>query len=243
MVSDWWQKNIARLTDPSCCLCGMNIEAEQLTSSHHAFWCTSCGKDLIQLHRCRRCGLPTQEKNAEHCGACLAAPPPWHRLYCLSGYQPPLSDLVTQLKHQRQFWHARPLALELAAVIEKPAPMITCVPMHWSRRLWRGFNQSEHLACFLANKLGSEFKPNLLRRNRRTKPQQGLSARQRQSNLKTAFSVNRIPSHKHVAIVDDVVTTGATLEQLCKLLLDVGVETIDIYCVCRTTLNDTTPSV
>ncbi|MDR9826382.1 phosphoribosyltransferase family protein [Vibrio sp. FNV 38] len=191
----------------------------------------------MQQSRCQSCGLPSPEP-ISYCGTCLAAPPPWHRLYCLNGYQPPLSDLVVQLKYQRQFWHARPLAIDLADIIDKPAPVITCVPMHWRRLWWRGFNHSEHLGYFVSHQLGRAFQPNVFKRTRYTKPQRGLNASRRKTNLKSAFTLNQIPNSKHVAIVDDVVTTGATIQHLCKLLLDVGVETIDIYCVCRTTLND-----
>ncbi|WP_264874495.1 ComF family protein [Vibrio agarivorans] len=240
MLSDWWQKNIARLTDPSCSLCGMNIEHEQLLSSHHAFWCTHCRSTIIEHNRCQCCGLPTESPQHAHCGECLKSPPLWNRLYCLSDYQPPLSHLVSQLKYQRQFWHARPLAIELAEIIDNPAPTITCVPMHWTRRIWRGFNHSEHLAYFISHKVGSHFNPKLLHRTKMTRPQRGLSSKQRKTNLNHAFEVSDRPLGKHVAIVDDVVTTGATIEQLCKLLLDVGVETIDIYCVCRTTLSNNT---
>lgn len=237
MVSNWWQKNIARLTVPSCCLCGLPIAKPQLFSSGQAFWCTSCRSAIVEPNRCQRCGAPTNQPTP-HCGQCLRSPPLWSSLTCLNQYHPPLSQIIHQLKYQRSFWFARPLALELASQICSPAPLITCVPMHWRRRLWRGFNQSEHLAAFLSQHFATQFDPWLFRRCRHTPPQRGLTAKQRQRNMYSAFTLNSVPHHKHIAIADDVVTTGATVEQLCKLLLDVGVETIDIYCICRTTTGD-----
>ncbi len=74
----------------------------------------------------------------------------------------------------------------------------------------------------------------LFSRIKATKQQQGLDKDQRKQNLHQAFKLNHRPKIKHVAIVDDVVTTGSTVQQLSQLLLEAGVETVDIYCICRT---------
>ncbi|HAS6252855.1 TPA: ComF family protein [Vibrio vulnificus] len=114
--------------------------------------------------------------------------------------------------------------------------------MHWRRQWLRGFNQSDVLAAQLARRLNRPFLAHAFTRLLHTPPQQGLNKQQRQRNLAGAFRLNRsalphaIP--KHVAIVDDVVTTGSTVRQLCQLLLAVGVESIDIYCLCRTPEKD-----
>jgi ComF family protein len=142
----------------------------------------------------------------------------------------------------------------LAQQIEAPAPILLPVPLHWWRYLSRGYNQSDILAHSLRAQLNNHPRvaSNLFKRHRSTPKQQGLDKRQRQKNLSGAFKLNKPfyfkyftkqsqkqPSNlsvrlTHVAIIDDVVTTGTTVQQLCKLLLDIGVERIDIYCICRT---------
>jgi predicted amidophosphoribosyltransferase len=74
----------------------------------------------------------------------------------------------------------------------------------------------------------------MFKRIKSTPSQQGLNREQRVRNLRHAFALNNHPNHTHIAIIDDVVTTGSSVRQLCNLLFDVGVEKIDIYCICRT---------
>jgi ComF family protein len=128
------------------------------------------------------------------------------------------------------------LAGLLAARIASPAPLMIPVPLHWRRRLWRGYNQSSMLAHAIQYHQGEEVKvaDNLVIRHQATPSQQGLSRAQRQRNLRHAFQLKGSPAPAHVAIVDDVVTTGSTVQQICQLLLETGVECIDIYCLCRT---------
>lgn len=167
------------------------------------------------------------------CGHCLTTPPLWHRLYCIGDYAFPLDTMIHQIKHQRMFWQLPSLAGLLAERIDHPAPLMTFVPLHWQRRWFRGFNQSELLAGAL-NQHWQNTTTALFSRTQSTPPQQSLNKKQRQNNLKNVFTLTNRPTHSHVAIVDDVVTTGTTISELCKLLLAVGVEYIDIYCISRT---------
>ena len=167
------------------------------------------------------------------CGRCLRSPPRWDRLYCVGDYQPPLSQLIHKFKYERQFWHASKLASLLASRVGRQPDLLTSVPLHWRRYWWRGFNQSELLALDIAKSLQVKYQP-LFRRARSTVQQQGLSKMERKKNLSRAFSLRVSVLPEHVAIVDDVVTTGSTVAHLCQLLLDAGVKTVDIYCVCRT---------
>jgi ComF family protein len=164
----------------------------------------------------------------------LADPPPWQRLFTLGDYDFPLSREVTRFKDHGELWHIDSLTRLLAERIPTPAPLITSVPLHWRRYLSRGFNQSDLLARHLATHLQSDYDSGIFRRIRHADSQRGHTRSHREQNLKGAFVLNREPMCKHVAIVDDVVTTGSTIRQLCQLLLEVGVESIDIYCICRT---------
>ncbi|MFV0447413.1 MAG: ComF family protein [Vibrio sp.] len=242
MLSDWFQKaNFIRhalfrrddsfirdsLT-PQCPICKLPSDNLQAYSV-----CSACEAWYPQLPRCQRCGLKTLAP-VDMCGQCLSKPPIWHQLYCVGDYQFPLSNSIHQLKYQRQFWQAKPLAKRLSQCIDTPAPVITSVPLHWYRYLRRGFNQSDLIAQHLAAFLAVDYQPQLFSRILNTKAQQGLTKAQRKRNLAKAFRLNRHPNSNHVAIVDDVVTTGSTVQHLCHLLLEVGVERVDIYCICRT---------
>lgn len=228
MLAHRMKKYTTDLFSPQCELCGLTIG----TSARLSWLCEYCELHFLPQSRCSRCGLPTVIATLE-CGTCLRTPPLWQRLYCVGDYQAPLSSYVHKLKYQGQFWQASKLAQLLAVQIEQPAELITCVPLHWRRHWLRGFNQSEMLAISLADKLERPYQ-SLFRRVRATSPQLGKNRRQRLANLRNAYIMNRSLTAKHVAIVDDVLTTGSTVQQLCKLLLDAGVKTIDIYTICRT---------
>ncbi|MZI94755.1 ComF family protein [Vibrio sp. CAIM 722] len=220
---------MTRFTSPLCHLCSLSL------NNTHSRYCDACLKHFSFGPRCQRCGLPTLEPT-ELCGECLASPPQWERLCCIGHYQYPLSQLIHQFKYRRQFWQAKPLAELLIPHISDPAPLITSVPLHWQRYVWRGFNQSDLLARALSHSLNIEYWPGLFIRTRATIQQQGLTRSERQSNLRNAFMINSAyPNHhSHVAIIDDVVTTGSTVEHLARMLYRLGVKRIDIYCLCRT---------
>ncbi len=202
-----------------------------LGQSRHP-WCETCHASLPRHPRCLQCGLPTPYV-IESCGHCLKKPPLWDGLICVGTYTFPYDKLLHRFKYQGHYWLAPALATLLATEIEEPAPLLLPVPMHWRRRISRGFNHSGVLARELAKVLETQYAPNVLKRTRATRQQQGLNRQSRLSNLKSAFSVNgKLPPH--VALVDDVVTTGATIAQICSLLRRHGVERIDVYCLCRT---------
>lgn len=229
MLSQCWKNRISRSLYRLCPLCHLPMD------SHQHFWCSFCRQIFRSTRRCSRCGLPI-ETEGTICGRCLSSPPLWHRLTCIGDYNFPLNQYIHQIKHQRKFWLISPFAdlLNDKILLHKNRPqLMSFVPLHWERFLIRGFNQSEQLAQAIANKQGI---PNqtLFTRQRKTPPQQGLSREQRWKNLSNAFCLKRSPSVEHIALVDDVVTTGATLSWLCKILLDVGIKYIDIYCICRT---------
>lgn len=223
-----------------CELCQLPISAHSLAqgvSSPPTRWlCSACQVWLAPKPRCGCCGLVLCHAEAQ-CGECLASPPAWSRLVCVGDYTPPLSHYVHKLKYERQFWQADKLAELLAARIgqeAETAPLLTSVPLHWRRWLYRGFNQSEQLALALARRLKVSYQP-LFRRVRHSAAQQGLSKRERRRNLHGVFErrLDEVEAD-HVAIVDDVVTTGETVSQLARLLLEVGVKRVDIYALCRT---------
>ena len=228
MVSDWLQKSMHSWLHTQCPLCRLPLN----NLARHGI-CHACQIWYQPIPRCQRCGLATVV-SVEQCGQCLSTPPLWNHLYCVGDYQFPLSETIHQLKHHRHFWQAKPLASRLSERIPTPAPVITSVPLHWKRHLVRGFNQSDLIAKQISSELNIRYEAQLFSRIRHTQTQQFLTKAQRRQNLTNAFKLNFIPETQHIAIVDDVVTTGSTVHHLCQLLLEVGIKRIDIYCICRT---------
>lgn len=202
-------------------------------------WCDHCVARLQHTSsRCQRCGLSTLTP-VEQCGQCLSHPPLWDKLYCISDYQAPLKQYIQALKYQKQFWLAADLSGLLAPIIKTPAPELIPVPLHWQRLLTRNFNQSEELAHQLVaqwQKQGIHCTVNnqVFRRTQATGQQKGLNRKDRLRNVRHAFELRQSPAYQHVALVDDVVTTGSTLLPLCRALRRCKVETIEVYCLSRT---------
>lgn len=185
--------------------------------------------------------LPAGETRTP-CGRCLQRPPPWQRLVFVGDYVAPLSQLVKRFK----FHHAPELAPALARLmllrwqlarreqyLNRP-DLILAVPLHASRCWRRGYNQSDLLARPLARWLGCPYRPAALRRVRKTAQQQRLNAGARRRNLQRAFICTVSVAGRHIALVDDVVTTGSTVAEIAALLRRQGAASVQIWCVCRT---------
>ncbi|MER0126454.1 DNA utilization protein GntX [Franconibacter daqui] len=203
--------------------------------------CSRCARSLKSPPHCPQCGLPAAHGRLP-CGRCLQKPPPWQRLVYISDYAAPLSSLVHKFKFQRQTTLAAALArLLLLNVLQErrtaglpPADRIISVPLH-RRRAWRrGYNQSDLLARCLARWLGCQYEARAVSRVRATAIQHHLSARLRRRNLKNAFRLELPVKGLHIVIVDDVVTTGSTVAQIARLLLQHGAATVQVWCLCRT---------
>jgi ComF family protein len=116
-----------------------------------------------------------------------------------------------------------------------PRPtLVLPVPLHWRRQWRRGFNQAHFLAAQLSRQLNIPLQSDCLARSHATQPQQGMQRRQRLRNLSHAFNVMASPRGRHIALVDDVVTTGATANLLSRMLLEHGAERVDVWCLART---------
>ncbi|MBT1872841.1 DNA utilization protein GntX [Enterobacter mori] len=204
--------------------------------------CSVCTRSLEgRIAGCPQCGLPAFSL-ALPCGRCLKKAPPWQALVAVDNYVPPLSSLIHALKFSHQSVLAMPLArLLLLAVLQarrtRALPrvdMLMNVPLHHRRHWRRGYNQSDLLCRPLARWLGCRYAASALRRVQATAIQHQLSARLRKRNLKNAFRLE-LPVHGlHIALVDDVVTTGSTVAELSRLLLQSGAASVQVWCLCRT---------
>jgi ComF family protein len=220
-----------------CWLC-----QQPLSLASHGI-CSLCVRQLQRVTPCccPRCGLPSQHRHLP-CGRCLLHPPMWQSLIFVSDYIPPLRELVWRFKYQGDTRLARPLArLILLQCLARfrtgslPRPQqLIAVPLHRQRLCKRGYNQSQLLASHLAHWLGCHYQGNTLTRRRNTLPQQGLNKRQRQNNLQQAFFCQTSLAGQHLALIDDVITTGSTLSAISQLLLNNGALSIQVWCLCRT---------
>ncbi len=201
--------------------------------------CQDCEAPLPRLgSHCRRCALPLPNLDQTLCGQCQLQPPPFQRVVAIYLYQYPIAELIAGFKYKKQLSYGRTLskiALKgfVSAYSGDMPDIITATPLHWRRRLKRGFNQSEHIASYLAKALGIRSLP-LLKRCQFTPPQQQLDAQQRRHNLSRAFAATSALKGQSVAVVDDVMTTGATATEISKVLLKAGAGEVHIWVLART---------
>jgi ComF family protein len=197
--------------------------------------CASCTEQLPwNRSSCVRCGLPMPVPG--ECGDCLRQPPVLTHTRAVFVYGFPLDRLVPRFKFHRDL-AAGHLMAELMAGVLASAPRpeaIVPVPLHALRLRERGYDQALELARPLATALGLALRPDLLQRTRSTRAQSELDAEQRRRNLARAFTARDTASLPgHVALVDDVMTTGATLHAAAHALLRAGVRRVDAWVCAR----------
>jgi ComF family protein len=221
----------------SCLLCGAN-------SPGNLALCTPCQAELPCIHSaCLRCALALgpQSPTQRLCGQCSVDAPPFERCYPLGDYSFPLREMIARLKFHGRFSIGRVLgqllALRLAPIFgATPPDLLLPVPLHTGRLRWRGFNQSIEITKQLSRHLGIPSAPRYCQRTRASKPQRGLSAAARKQNVQGIFriapeAIKTTP--RHIVIVDDVVTTMATVKAIAYLLKKEGVERVDVACLAR----------
>ena len=217
-----------------CLMCGL--------ASGESNLCAPCRDDLPRSGpACRRCALPLEGENEGVCGACLQRAPPWDCALAALDYTFPVDVLVQRFKFNRNMACGEALAGELGQAIglslsgSAVPDCIAPVPLHRLRQAVRTFNQSELLARHLGRRLGIPVDHRLLCRVRKTQAQSGLDARSRRRNTRGAFHCryNRAQGLRHVALVDDVMTTGATVEACARELRRAGIGEISVWVVAR----------
>ncbi len=203
--------------------------------------CDACQRDLpVNRWSCKACALPWAANN-HLCGQCLTDPPPFSRAVIPWRYQFPVDSMIGRYKYNRQRKFARPLIAGLGQTLEtqlaaghltSPDLMIPA-PMHPQRRRSRGFNQAQEIAEELGSRLALPVASGLVRRTRKARSQRELNREERLKNLHGLFQLQgEVPMQ--VAIVDDVVTTGATARTLAGLLAQHGARDIQIWALART---------
>lgn len=228
MVNNWLNIIQHYLFPPTCILCeNVGFDSQDI--------CQPCFNDLEKnIHCCYRCAeiFETPNPTPQLCGSCISMPPFFDETYAPFIHQGIIRYLIASLKFNRQYKNARLLGYLLANYLEKTAEMpdlIIPVPLHKQRYKERGFNQSIEIAKTVSKKLNIPLDTLSCIRQRNTPHQIDLPAKQRRKNIKNAFLVERPLEVNHVAIVDDVITTGSTANELAKILKKTGVARVDVW--------------
>ncbi len=229
----WWhaaRDSLQRFVLPfRCLLCG-GAGADGLDL------CRDCAAELPRNRRCcARCALPLAEP-AALCGQCQRRPPPWDAAWVPFRYAWPLDRLESRFKFGADLAAGRVLSTLWSREpqpIERPG-LIVPVPLHRGRLRARGYNQAVELARPLARALQVSLQHTWLQRERATAAQTELGADARRRNVRRAFAARTdVAWPGHVVLLDDVMTTGATLAECSRVLRRAGVRRIDVWALAR----------
>jgi ComF family protein len=220
-----------------CAACGDVVDGDP-------GFCPDCFRDLrfITSPACAQCGVPFEIPvvASTRCGDCLISPPSWSAARAVWRYDGSARTPILSLKYGDRTdlvaMFARHLQRLMADLPISDAILVP-IPLHRWRLFQRTFNQSGLLAQGLGKRSGLPVSQTVLRRIKRTQPQQGLTRSQRQKNVQAAFQVHPVGKHmiqgKTIILVDDVLTTGATAEAAAKALLRAGAADIKLLTLAR----------
>lgn len=197
--------------------------------------CTACTNLLPLLGpACRHCAMPVGDPCHLVCGTCSNKKPLFDYAFAVWRFEEPLRTLLHAFKYRESLYLRDFLATRMLEVlpIEARPQCLLPIPMHPQRLKQRGFNQAVELAKFLARAL---HLPSSLWEGQKvvnTVPQVSLSGNQRRKNLHNVFKIKALP-YEHITLVDDLLTTGSTANELAKILKKQGVARVDVWCCAR----------
>ena len=214
------------LLPQSCHLCGAESVGAPL--------CSPCLEDLPWLprNRCAVCALPLPSGSV--CGACLDRSPRFDSVVALFAYRYPVDALIHAFKYGRRLALARVLGGLLARAVDRDVDAIVPMPLARGRLAERGFNQALEIARVVAAGTGVRWLPDACRKVADTSPQATLPWKERARNVRRAFVCDADLDGMRVAVVDDVLTTGATLNELARVLRKAGATEVRGWVVART---------
>ena len=215
-----------------CLLCG-----ERAAASND--FCDACEASLPRLYNgCEQCAASLAEASAtqHRCGACQQHPPAFHRALAPFVYAAPIDRLIQDLKYRQRLETARLLGARLADYAASRDPeidVIVPIPLHDKRLRERGYNQSLEIAQPVAEQFGVRLDYQSGQRTRATPPQTSLPPKARQRNVRNAFKVTASFKGARVAVIDDVMTTGHTVNAFATCLKKAGAKSIEVWVVAR----------
>ncbi|KAF0815450.1 Orotate phosphoribosyltransferase [Andreprevotia sp. IGB-42] len=222
-------RNVATRTlalPASCLLCGCLCKRGL---------CAGCDADLPKLPAalCPRCALPTRDGGL--CGGCLAAPPAFDASFAALSYAGVARQLIPAAKFGGR-WHVLPLLADVLLHRLPVSPAVDAIvplPLHPNRLKERGYNQATEIAVPLARAFHLPLRHDLLLRNRDTEHQARLTLAARQKNLRGAFTARPDAGGLRIALVDDVMTSGASLDAAARALKKAGAAHVEAWVLAR----------
>jgi ComF family protein len=238
-MTPFWHALIDFFFPPKCLLCGENLG--ELPDDHPCPLCTERIK-FFSHPRCPCCGLGFGDIPGEDhlCSTCLTEERYFTRARAIGPYEGLMAEAIHRFKYQGASRLAKPLGIFLAEYMDPEFPfadfeLILSVPLHPRRLRQRGFNQSLLLARRVSRAHSIPLDFTALRRTRHTEPQTHLSGSERQKNIRGAFEVRRpeVIAEKHILLIDDVFTTGSTVQECAKVLLKAEAKQVDVLILAR----------
>ena len=211
-----------------CTLCNTSTNSELSL-------CEACIQDLPLAPNpsCPQCGLSTQ---GDICGKCLKQPPHFDVTNAFLHYSYPVDALLQHYKYNNALYLCQTLASLFAKKVEmREIDVMIAMPLHPNRMKARGFNQSLELAKIIARQHHIALDSVSCKRIKNTPPQASLPFKHRLNNMKDAFTCSQSFAGQHVAIIDDVMTTGSSLNELAKILKKAGARKVSCYVLARAT--------
>lgn len=246
LAREWLARTGRRVVDallpPICLSCGEMV-------GEPGSLCPACWERVSFLGdpQCAACGQPFefQASDGALCGRCIAQPPPWRHARAVFRYDQASKALILRFKHADRIEGAPAFARWMAragAPMLEHCDLIVPVPLHRFRLLARRYNQAALLALHLGRLSGRKVVPDLLVRTRRTPAMGHLKKDERRRNVKGAFILPQarraLVEGRTVLLVDDVLTTGATVGECVRVLMDSGAAAVDVLTLGRVVLGD-----
>ncbi len=232
MLVRWLTNHSYRIVPGNCVICGEN-------SHRDLDLCQPCEEDLPWIHDgCVICSLPIDPLD-NLCRSCHESPPSFDRCVCPLRYEFPVDSMISRFKNHRHLASgkvlARLLGTHINSQIEETAPdVLVPTPLHPSRRRSRGYNQAEQIAITISEMTEVPIAKDCLVQIRATPEQKSLGISERKKNVKNAFTCNGDITDKHILLVDDVVTTCATINEISRCLRKEGAKEITVLALART---------
>lgn len=199
--------------------------------------CNFCRHFFTKIQKkCAKCSLPLINPTPNSlCGKCLSNKVFYDKVYVNYIYEEPLKTLIHQFKYKDGIYLKNffiNLMLKNPEINHMHTECLIPIPIHIDKQKKRGFNQSALLAYGLAKKLKISVSHNYCQKVINTLPQAHLNLKDRIKNLKNSFTIQK-PPFKHITLIDDLITTGTTVNEIAKQFKKQGIETVNIWCIAR----------
>lgn len=216
-----------------CPFCGVITSAgAEKKASHHGI-CAKCRRKIkyITEPRCKKCGKPISKEESEYCFDCTGKKHAFEEGRSLWVHKDPVEQAVYAFKYKNRRIYGKTFGAEMAECYgkylwKKEVDLIVPIPLHKKRRKERGYNQAEILANELGKRTGIPVDARALKRIKETSPQKKLNDKGRRQNIKGAFASERKIAGKTIVLVDDIYTTGSTLDEAARTLYQNGAEKV-----------------